>query len=73
MWWRRRPAGALGAPPAPPGIRRGVPWTLVAAVLLLALVLPLFGASLLLVLAIERTVLRGWPAVRRWLGLAARA
>ena len=73
MWWRRRPAGALGAPPAPAGVRRGVPWTLVAAIGALALVLPLFGASLLLVLAIERTVLRGWPAARRWLGLTTRA
>jgi uncharacterized iron-regulated membrane protein len=72
MWWRRRPARSLGAPPLParfPG-RPGAPASLIAVVLLLALLLPLFGASLLLVLAIERTLLRGWPSARRWLGLA---
>jgi uncharacterized iron-regulated membrane protein len=32
--------------------------------------LPMFGLSLLLVLAIERAVLRRLPRTREWLGLA---
>jgi uncharacterized iron-regulated membrane protein len=70
MWWRRRPARSLGAPPLP--ARPGAPASLAAAVLVLAVLLPLFGVSLLLVLAIERTLLRGLPSARRWLGLAPR-
>jgi uncharacterized iron-regulated membrane protein len=70
MWWRRRPAGMLGAPPR--AGRPGVPASLVAAVLVLAVLLPLFGLSLLLVLVAERVLLPGLPAARRWLGLAPR-
>jgi uncharacterized iron-regulated membrane protein len=40
-----------------------------AFVTLLGICLPLFGASLLAVLLIERVVLRNIPAVSRWLGL----
>jgi len=71
MWWRRRPARSLGAPPpsAKPPARTGLPASLLVLVILLALLLPLFGASLLLVLVLERTLLRGWPSARRWLGL----
>jgi len=71
MWWRRRPKDALGAPPpsARASLRAAPPLSLVAIVLVLALLLPLFGASLLLVLLLERTLLRGLPSARRWLGL----
>jgi len=69
LWWRRRAAGVLGAPePAaqgPASIGLGL------AVLLLALYLPLFGATLLAVRLLEGLVLRRIPAVRTWLGLAA--
>ena len=69
MWWRRRPADLLGAPP------QGVPprfsvW-LVVVIAALALLLPLFGLSLVLVLAIDRALLPRLPAARRWLGLAS--
>ncbi|WP_126175838.1 PepSY-associated TM helix domain-containing protein [Tsuneonella rigui] len=57
MWLKRRPQGAWGAP-----VRTGraLPrWTMAAAVAL-ALLLPLFGLSLLLVVAVESLVrLRG--------------
>ncbi len=71
MWWRRRPAGALGAPLSTAAPR----WSalLVAAIAALALLLPLFGVSLLVVLLVERTLLRRLPAVRRWLGLPRHA
>ncbi|MCV0384464.1 MAG: PepSY domain-containing protein [Erythrobacter sp.] len=50
MWWKRRPRGELGAPP---GDGRRVPAGLWAIVALLAILLPLFGLSLIVVLALE--------------------
>ena len=68
LWLRRRDPGSLGAPP--PGIspRRSVP--LVATVVALGVILPLFGLSLLAVLLLERLVLRRVAPVKTWLGLA---
>ncbi|SEQ40117.1 Uncharacterized iron-regulated membrane protein [Solimonas aquatica] len=67
LWWTRRPQGQLGAPPAgaPP---RFVTW-LLALVLLLGLLLPLMGASLLLVYLSERYLLRRHAPLRAFLGL----
>lgn len=58
MWLKRRPQGAIGAPPAVAGPAR--PW-MIAALVVLGLLLPLFGASLILVLAIDRLVRRFAP------------
>ncbi|MDX1948036.1 MAG: PepSY domain-containing protein [Pirellulaceae bacterium] len=71
LWWRRRDAGVLGAPQVllSPRVSLG----LIALVVLLGLYLPLFGASLVLVLLVEWLVLRRIPAVRDWLGLGAAA
>lgn len=67
LWWRRKPEGMLGAPPAP---RRATATIgLVAIIVVMAVLLPLFGASLLVVLLVERLVLRHLPPARRWLGL----
>lgn len=53
MWWRRRPEGGLGAPPAPPaGKGRGV----LLLLLIPALLLPMLALSLLLVGLIEAGV-----------------
>ncbi|MBS7545629.1 PepSY-associated TM helix domain-containing protein [Ancylobacter oerskovii] len=51
MWWKRRPAGSLGIPPAPADRRamRG----LVLIMALTGLVFPLVGASLLAMLALD--------------------
>lgn len=68
MWWRRRPADRLGAPP--PMARPRFSVLLVGAIAGLALLLPLFGLSLLLILAVDRTLLPRVPAARHWLGLA---
>ena len=67
MWWRRRSVATLGAPAAlqEPRFR----WPLALAVILLAIYLPLFGASLVIVLLAERFVLRHMPSVSHWLGL----
>lgn len=55
MWLKRRPQGQLGAPPAIAGVRKG--W-LIAAVIVLALLLPLFGASLVALLIVDAAVRR---------------
>jgi uncharacterized iron-regulated membrane protein len=47
MWWRRRPGGSLGIPaPRVAGFRIG--WPLGATIVVLAVLLPVFGASLLI-------------------------
>ncbi|TKB81429.1 MAG: PepSY domain-containing protein [Nitrospira sp.] len=67
MWWRRRPPGALGAPETSRPPRRS--WGLGVLILLFGLYLPLFAASLLLVLLAEQFLLRRIPVARKWLGL----
>ena len=52
MWWRRRKPGTLGAP-----IKLTRPryrWSLITAITTLAIAMPLFGTTLLAVLAIDR-------------------
>lgn len=68
LWWRRRPVGLLGAPIPLTRPRYGP--VLIGAIVMLGVYLPMFGASLLLVLAVERLVLRNIGTTRRWLGLA---
>ena len=55
IWWKRRPQGRLGVPPR----RHALPtWkTGVAIMLLLAVLFPLVGASLLAVWAVDRLLL----------------
>lgn len=69
LWLRRRDEGVLGAP-VPDGEPR-FSWVLAASVAGLAVLLPEFAASLVLVLVAERVVLRRIPPVAAWLGLAA--
>jgi uncharacterized iron-regulated membrane protein len=68
LWWRRHPPGVLGAPQAeasPARFAFGV-W---AIIVVLGLLLPLLGLSLLVVLAVERWVLRRIPSAKCYLGL----
>jgi len=67
LWLRRRDPGKLGAPPPGISAQRSVP--LLVAVIALGVLLPLFGVSLVVVLLLERLVLRQVPAARDWLGL----
>jgi len=66
LWWKRRPAGFLGAPP-PATTRAGA--ALTALIAGLGIILPTMGVSLLLILALERLVLRRIAPARRFLGL----
>jgi uncharacterized iron-regulated membrane protein len=55
MWWRRRPGGSLGVPaPRVPGFRIG--YGLGAAIVIVALALPVLGASLLILLLAGRVL-----------------
>ena len=67
LWWRRRPAGILGAP-IPTG-KPAFSAPLVVIIAALGVAFPLLGASILLVAAIEHLVLRRLPSARLWLGL----
>jgi len=62
MWWKRRPAGSLGLPPAPadPRAMRG----LIAIMIGVGIVYPLVGASLVVAFLIDRAI---WLARRRTL------
>jgi uncharacterized iron-regulated membrane protein len=68
LWWRRRDAGVLGAPDraAPPRFSA----MLLGLVMVLAVCLPLFGASLLVVLLLDRWIFPQVPPLQRWLGLS---
>lgn len=68
LWWRRRPAGVLGAPPVDQTAR--YPVAVVVLLGLLGLLLPLLGASMLAVLVLERCWLRRIRRIRHFLGLA---
>jgi uncharacterized iron-regulated membrane protein len=57
MWWRRRPRGTWGLPPSAGAV--GVPGWLIGLILLVSLLLPMMGVSLLAILAIEF----GWSRV----------
>jgi uncharacterized iron-regulated membrane protein len=67
LWWRRRSPGTLGAPKTIPGTRVTAGIILIIAVL--GLLLPLLGASMLLVLISEKLLLRHIEPARRFLGL----
>lgn len=69
LWWRRRASGVLGAP-IPEG-RPRFSAGLLAIVIMLGVLLPLFGLSLILVWLVERLVLRRIPMAGEWLGLRA--
>jgi uncharacterized iron-regulated membrane protein len=66
LWWRRRPRGTLGAPPAPP---ETLSLGLATLILALAILLPVLGASLVATATTEYFVLRRIKPVRKWLGL----
>jgi uncharacterized iron-regulated membrane protein len=70
MWWRRRPSGgsSLGAPRGRMPLR-GSP-VLLVGLIALGVLLPLFGLSLLAVLALDQLVVRRVPALTEWFSAA---
>ncbi|WP_299932751.1 PepSY domain-containing protein [uncultured Nocardioides sp.] len=67
MWWRRRRRGAgLDAPRGRMPVA-GSPW-LLAGLVVLGVLLPFFGVTLLAVLVFDQLVVRRVPALTRWFG-----
>jgi uncharacterized iron-regulated membrane protein len=71
MWWRRRAPGTLGAPPAAMSPRPAV-FALGLCILAFGVLLPLFGLSALVMVCIERGILRRMPRACAFLGLRAK-
>lgn len=71
LWWRRRAPNVLGAPVGkkPTGEPKLAAYVVMASIVLLGVLLPFLGISLLAVLLVERYVLRYIPAARSFLGL----
>lgn len=67
IWWRRRPDGQLGAPPALPEGRIAV--GVGVLILVFGVLLPVLGISMIAIALLERLALRHIPGVRHWLGL----
>ena len=70
MWWRRRPrgAGSVGAPRGRLNVRTGP--VAVIGLVLLGVGLPLFGASLVAIFAIDQLVLRRVSPLRNFFNVA---
>jgi len=69
LWWRRKPSGSLGAPRA--GRARAAGIAVAVPIVFLGILLPLFGASLLVVLAVDRWMVPLWPRFATWMGRPA--
>jgi uncharacterized iron-regulated membrane protein len=67
MWRKRAPDGVLGAPPAMPEAKIGVGFAVI--ILMAAVLLPVLGASLVIVFLLERILFARWNRARVWLGL----
>ena len=70
MWWRRRPsrAGSMAAPRGRMPLRSSP--LLVVGLVALGVFLPLFGLSVLVVLALDQLVVRRVPALAGWFDAA---
>ena len=68
LWWRRRSVGTLGAPPAN---KKSTAYSfgLITVIIVLGILLPFFGLTLLVVLLIERLILRNISSAQNFLGL----
>ncbi len=66
MWWKRKPSGTLGAPSLPKNLRllKGV----TVLIIILGIIFPLVGASLLFVLVLDWLVIKRIPVVKQWVG-----
>ena len=71
MWWRRRPRGArsIGAPVGRLSLKRS--WPLALLLVVMSLLLPLFGVTLVAVLLLDQLLLRRVPLFREWFNVSA--
>ncbi|MGG0185527.1 PepSY-associated TM helix domain-containing protein [Bacillus rhizoplanae] len=66
MWWKRKPSGTLGVPSLPKNFKlmKGA----VVLILILGILFPLVGISLLVALALDWLVIKRVPALKKWFG-----
>jgi len=67
MWRKRAPNGVLGAPPVMPEAKIGAGFVVI--ILVAAVVLPVLGASLIVLFLVEWIIFARWNRARVWLGL----
>jgi uncharacterized iron-regulated membrane protein len=65
MWWKRRPSGRIGVPPAPREKRIYIGLWAIAAVF--GVLFPLTGITILAMILIDQFVIRFVPPLRRLL------
>lgn len=68
MWWKRRPERQLGLPKRP--AKPQLPWALFGIGAALAVIYPLWGASLVIVLLVDWLVIHRVPALRKAFNMA---
>lgn len=61
MWWRRRPVGRIGAPALQNGVQ--LPFAFIVIIVLVGVLLPLAGISLVMVLLLDSLVLKRLPTL----------
>ncbi|MCP1124269.1 PepSY domain-containing protein [Bacillus sp. 3103sda1] len=66
MWWKRKPSGTLGAPSLPKNFKlmKGT----AVLIIVLGIVFPLVGASLLAALVLDWLIIKRIPSVKKWVG-----
>ena len=64
MWWKRRPAGRIGVPPAPRETRIYLGLWAIAAVF--GVLFPLTGITILAMIVLDQCVIRTVPPLRRF-------
>lgn len=67
MWRKRTPEGVLGAPPVMPETKIGAGFVVI--IFVAAILLPVLGASLIIIFLLEKLLLARWTSARVWLGL----
>jgi uncharacterized iron-regulated membrane protein len=71
LWLRRRPQGVLGAPVKT--ARSSVPISVLVLGIVLCVAMPLFGASVILIILLESIALTRFQGISNWLGLTLKA
>ena len=67
MWWRRKPKGALGTPLAP--ANPNATWFLAACLIVMGLLFPPLGISLVVVYCVEKLLIRNIAPLRKYFAL----
>lgn len=67
MWRKRAPEGVLGAPPVIPEANLGKGFVVI--ILIAAVLLPMLGLSLIVILLLEKYIFSRWVSAKNWLGL----